>query len=529
MPKEDFFSKLDLKDYNNELEKIIEKKDFSSDVKNLLLSVLYKLDVSYEDYSTAKRDVISKKEIVKKLISDIDNNCDDIRFIYPSDEDKENIKKYKINKEKKKIETYPNEKSLLEAIVNISMNEITINDKYIVFKKSMEEFLNVEYITNSVEIIRDFNGWSWTTLIKEVENVWYNIIYQNLNILVGSEFLNKWIQKENTNIDYVEKFREILEKKYGKELSEEVYEKIIKIIVNIYIKDNDKEKAYINEYKKDIEEKLKEIDNKAKYLEMLSKRKKEVLSEIYKLDKIINDKDLLKKEFVERNKNEKEEKKIFSISYLADVINIERKELLKEADSISKKMNPRNIIKNMNSLKKEIEFIENLELNKKVNISNEIIELQKIFIKCYEKKIEETENKKDVLELTYVWRYYNFIIFKEKMYIKDIKQLEKEIRNVEIKIIEKNIKLKNFVLYTTDEKINMEIIRNIFDIKLINLQNIELQINKNITKEQDNLKKVLEIEIYDGETLEKTVNIPYDIDMDKKSKVKLDRKIKLFT
>jgi len=44
MPKEKIFSKLKYKDYNNLLEQVLEKKDFSSTGKNLILSVLYKME-----------------------------------------------------------------------------------------------------------------------------------------------------------------------------------------------------------------------------------------------------------------------------------------------------------------------------------------------------------------------------------------------------------------------------------------------------------------------------------------------------
>ena len=53
MTKKDFFSKL--KNYNNELEQVLEKKTFSSDIKNLLLSMFYKVEVSYKDYQKVKR------------------------------------------------------------------------------------------------------------------------------------------------------------------------------------------------------------------------------------------------------------------------------------------------------------------------------------------------------------------------------------------------------------------------------------------------------------------------------------------
>ena len=46
MPKEKIFSKLKYKDYNNMLEQVLEKKDFSSTGKNLILSVLYKMETN---------------------------------------------------------------------------------------------------------------------------------------------------------------------------------------------------------------------------------------------------------------------------------------------------------------------------------------------------------------------------------------------------------------------------------------------------------------------------------------------------
>ena len=46
MEKKKILSKLNFKDYNNEVEEILEKKSFSSNVKNLLLSMFYKIEVA---------------------------------------------------------------------------------------------------------------------------------------------------------------------------------------------------------------------------------------------------------------------------------------------------------------------------------------------------------------------------------------------------------------------------------------------------------------------------------------------------
>ena len=67
--KEEFFSKF--KDYNGELEKILEKKDFSKDSKNLLLSMFYKLEISYNDYETVRRKAKTKQEYLENILDNI--------------------------------------------------------------------------------------------------------------------------------------------------------------------------------------------------------------------------------------------------------------------------------------------------------------------------------------------------------------------------------------------------------------------------------------------------------------------------
>ena len=55
-------SKLNIRNYNNELEGVLEDKLFSLDVKNLLLSMLYKMDNAYRDYMTVKVEVLPQND-----------------------------------------------------------------------------------------------------------------------------------------------------------------------------------------------------------------------------------------------------------------------------------------------------------------------------------------------------------------------------------------------------------------------------------------------------------------------------------
>ena len=76
MKAEKIISKLNIKDYNNALEEILLTKDFSEGVKNLLLSMLYKLENSYDDYKKTKVVVKQKKKILEEIIYIIENECD---------------------------------------------------------------------------------------------------------------------------------------------------------------------------------------------------------------------------------------------------------------------------------------------------------------------------------------------------------------------------------------------------------------------------------------------------------------------
>ena len=79
--KNTFLTKFVKKDYNNRLEEILSKKDFSEEVKNTLLNMFYKIENGYRDYKIVKRETFDKKEYIEKLINIIDKECNKITFI----------------------------------------------------------------------------------------------------------------------------------------------------------------------------------------------------------------------------------------------------------------------------------------------------------------------------------------------------------------------------------------------------------------------------------------------------------------
>ena len=81
-----------------------------------------------------------------------------------------------------------------------------IQDKYFLINETLSDLINTGNNINSVEPLRDFNGYSWTTIPKEIESIEHNLLYQNLILLVGIEFMKKWIKNREVLMDYLEIF-----------------------------------------------------------------------------------------------------------------------------------------------------------------------------------------------------------------------------------------------------------------------------------------------------------------------------------
>ena len=87
--------------------------------------------------------------------------------------------KYKI------IISYTIEIKILYSIRKLCKKEKIIKDEYFLINETISELINVGNSINMVEPLRDFNGYSWTTIPQEIESIDHNLIYQDLRILVG--------------------------------------------------------------------------------------------------------------------------------------------------------------------------------------------------------------------------------------------------------------------------------------------------------------------------------------------------------
>ena len=517
--KEEIFSKF--KDYNKELEKILEKKDFSKDTKNLLLSMFYKLEISYNDYYTVKRNIKTKQEYLENILENI-KNSNSIELIMPTDEEFEEFKEnglYEIDLKLKKIKVVANEFALLSAILELNNFQIHLNENYNLIRNSMPYLLNMAYDMENLEVLRDFNAWSWNTLVNEIKDININLIYQNLKIATNIDVFT-FMQENNNYIDIIKMILQELLKLYPEKIVDKFMELIFKISILIYINVSENEKKRLQEEKETIELELQEIKDKKLYIEKVTEEKKKLTKQLGQIDLIMNNKELLLEEYEKRNQKLSEYNKIFSISHLVEKMQKERSRILEKIEICNKKIEPKIYLENKNKLQKDYNLLKDINFNKNNNIYKYINKLEKIFLEdIFSIKVDKIENKNDLINCLYELRYYNFLPYTKERIIADVQEFKEDIENIKENLIKKlyNSKLINTI--STNEKNDIEIVKNIFDLKIINLEDIYLEIKK--------INEKYLIRIYDEkETLEKEVEM--DLEFNKKDKIKLNRKVKLF-
>ena len=517
--KQEFFSKFI--DYNRELEKILEHKNFSEDVKNLLLSMFYKLETYYNDYETVKRTYKTKIEYLDNVLENI-KLINSIKLIKPNDSDFEEIKQngnFEIDLKTKKIKVLANEISMLSAILELNNFQIHLKEEYNLTRNSMPYLLNMAYDMENVEVLRDFNAWSWNTLIKEIKDVNINLIYQILKIAVNQDIFDV-MQKNDNNIDIMEYISEQMMKFYSKEAVEKFITLILKLSIIIYINKSENEKKRLKEEKETIEIELEEIKNKKLYIEKITEEKKILTKNVKNIDLIINNKDLLLEEYLKRNEKLSEYNKLFSLSHLVERLQKERNKFLDKIEVCNQKIQPQRYLLDKNKLQRDFYLLKDIKFDDNNNIYKYIDKLQEVFMQeIFSSKINNLTTKNELINCIYELRYYNFLPYNENKLIKDIIKFENMLSILKDNLIKKLYDNKIINTISTNEKKDIEIVKNIFDLKIINLEDIYVEIRK---KNSEYI-----IKFYDEkETLETQTSMK--LEFNKNDKIKLNRKIKLF-
>ncbi len=525
---DNLIDKIVRKDYNNELEKVLEKKAFAENTKSILLNILYKIETTYKDYKKVKQNVKTKENLIEDIINSIKNNCEDIKLIAPNSEESKMLgnKTFLVEKNKKRIISYNVERKVLYCISKIAKSQKIIKDKYFLINETLSNLINTGNSINTVEPLRDFNGYSWTTIPREIESIDHNIIYQNLILLLGNDFIEKWVKNKDVMIDYMEKFQNKMETTYGKELSNEFIETLKEISILLEIKYNKESMKRYDILKKDLEDKYLKMQDNKEFVENITKEKKVLTNKIKEIDETINNKKMLQKEYEIRNNKLPLEEKIFSMRILMQVMAQERNEKIEELNKLNELLKPNKYIKIKKEIEEKLKILVILDKEEKTKeLAYLKLKLEKIFLQCFNKKIEGCNSKQEILKLIYEFRYYAMLPYSNEKSIYEEKALKQEIEKLEKNILEKAHKLKVLERLSKQEEFNYQLLKYIFENRSINLEETQVKLIREKTKE----KTRYTIQVFDGNKTEESAELKDVERLDtKKLAIRFNKKVKIF-
>lgn len=502
--KEGLFSK---NSYETQLEILLDSKKYSDESKGLILNILYKIENAYKDYQKIKPNVKLKNVIIDDIMETIKNRCDTIDIMDP---EKTQAKLY-VDRRKKVIKTFPSEIDLLQAFYYIK-TPYTKNIRNI-FEKAVLIALTKGMALNGVEIIRDFNGWSWNNQLENDYSQYYNLIYQNLLSLLGENVLEHIIFKDNL----LENLLENIRKKYGNEKSENLFAALVRCCLMLYMNVSPKNEQEVFDYFEKKKKKLYEISNKSKYIVSITQKNNEYIKTVSKIDSILKSKTLMEKKFSKlKDKNKYEDINTYKKCLIQYKI-----KLVDEISKNKKVSNPFEYIKEKKNIEDEIKILSDIKFryNKKDNMFASLINLQKKYIECFYIKIEVYDLKKELINLIYELRYYNYLPVNDKK-IKELKELENERRNLQKKLVAKLCENKVIERFSKDYEKNYLIVKYIFETKILNINKVLIKLNY---KDEN-----LYLEYYDENILEKTENIKFSNEDYEKLLKKAIKKNKIF-
>ena len=511
--KEKILHKLNFKDYTNRLEKVLEKKSFSLQTKNLLLSMVYKIENAYPDYEKTKVEVLEKREFLEKIIHIIETKCNEIELISHIEENAKT--NYEIDKVAGKIVALGNDFTILNAILEIGQDEICMPEEESLIVKSITYFLNLGVRMHEAEVIRDFNGWSWDINLKDVPNIMLNFIFQNFIYLLGYPFILQWIQNDSKLADYLILAHENLKTNFGEKKAKSMMGMFCKFMIEMTAKQDIEQKELWTKLKKESKLELEKLNDKKTYLEQVTKNKKELTKQIETIDKILNNEQLLQKEYEARNEKLPNKEKIFSIRHLINRLEIERQDYVDKLKQNNSLIDPKGYVSRKEELSKKVEFLDTLDLEEKEDIRKSFIHLCLLFLSCFQIKIAKAQTKQEIISFIYIVRYYSFLSFDEQaIKLKEIEDLKQSLEDTIAILLLKAQKLDVIDFVTEDEEVNYQIIRKLFDSKMIDLNHTIIE-----TKVEEGK---LFASYYDTNILENTCQI------ESKKTVKLKKKTKLF-
>lgn len=535
-------------DYIYEVEKVLEKKKITNEIKSLVMDTLFKIEETYPNYKRVKVDVLEKKEYINQIIRAL-KMVENIEVMYMQEKDVlKCVTKTMVDKNENgyyDITIYQNNLSLLYALQTIIHEEYGGNE--IACSDTFTTILKYGGIYSDIEILRDFSGWNWNrNSIKNI-NIYHDIIYKNLLLILG---IDKIIELKKTKqcIYFMKKY--LLKKYKNKNV-----EKLIDIIKEIiFVMGSEEERNIELEANKKIIEMYMAMKDIKKFTQTINEEKKKNNKLLAKYDKILNSHKVLEREYEEYLKNIEEKegkpsKTSLNLDKMLDALesneeeNIGKIEKLETEDierfsieifekrkktynknlELSKIGNPENYVQHKKLLEDKIRHILNYEKvkgnSKKEEelLENLVLEFQKIVYDMLEDRIEVLYTNEEVIDEIYRQRYIRYQNVSKDKHIYQISDLYQKMDKILHLIVDKAMKFEVLEKVSEEKNTNYAAVSPALKTEILFLEDVKISIYTG---------KTTLLCIYDGNVLIKEIEL-FDVDP-KLISIPTKKKIKLF-
>lgn len=535
-------------DYIYEVEKVLEKKKITNEIKSLVMDTLFKIEETYPNYKRVKVDVLEKKEYINQIIRAL-KMVENIEVMYMQEKDVlKCVTKTMVDKNENgyyDITIYQNNLSLLYALQTIIHEEYGGNE--IACSDTFTTILKYGGIYSDIEILRDFSGWNWNrNSIKNI-NIYHDIIYKNLLLILG---IDKIIELKKTKqcIYFMKKY--LLKKYKNKNV-----EKLIDIIKEItFVMGSEEERNLELEVNKKIIEMYMAMKDIRKFTQTINEEKKKNNKLLAKYDKILNSHKVLEREYEEYLKNIEEKegkpsKTSLNLDKMLDALesneeeNIGKIEKLETEDierfsieifekrkkiynknlELSKIGNPENYVQHKKLLEDKIRHILNYEKvkgnSKKEEelLENLVLEFQKIVYDMLEDRIEVLYTNEEVIDEIYRQRYIRYQNVSKDKHIYQISDLYQKMDKILHLIVDKAMKFEVLEKVSEEKNTNYAAVSPALKTEILFLEDVKISIYTG---------KTTLLCIYDGNVLIKEIEL-FDVDP-KLISIPTKKKIKLF-
>lgn len=535
-------------DYIYEIEKILEKKGITNEIKSLVMDTLFKIEETYPNYKRIKVDVLEKRDYIREIVVAL-KKVDNIYIMNMQEKDiLKCVTDTKIEKNSRgyyDIQIYHNNLSLLYALQTIINEEYGINEQPC--SSAFDKILKIGGIYSNIEILRDFSGWNWNRNKIKNFNIYYDIIYRNLLLILG---IDKMIELKKTRqcIHFMKKY---LVKKYKNDNVEKLME-ILKEIV--FVMSSEEEKKLEIEANKKIIDMYMAMKDIKKFMQKVNEEKKKNNKLIAEYDKILNSHNVLEREYneylkaIEKSKNEDSSNGSLNIDLIIDILDIEeddigkidkeeiknielfsiqifekRKKVYNKNLELSKIGNPENYVEHKRILEEKIKYILDYEKVKgdakkeEELLENLMIEYQKIVYDMLEDRIEAIYTNEEVIDEIYRQRYIRYQNVLKDKYIYQISDLYQKMDKILHLIVAKAMKFDVLERVSEEENTNYAAVSPALKTEVLSLEEVKVAIYTG---------KTTLLCIYDGNVLIKEIEL-FDVDP-KLISIPTKKKIKLF-